>query len=346
MSRKYSFLDPEIQDNFFIPDTRLAKSFIYKYNLKYKLKNIQDYIFYYKSQLSIVSILNSILQKKSFNDNFPTEIELSERYFKQLIKELKLDKNIKTINFKVKNINKSVKIIRTNNKTPIIYDPQINKQPEKENILIIGDLHTPFEHEKYLDFCIKMKHKYNTTKTIFIGDIIDNHYHSFHPTDPDGYSAGDELKRAKDRIKLWYKEFPNAIIIKGNHDILLQRRAYAHGLSKEWIKSLNEVLEVPKWNFTESYIFQNILFIHGTGMSGVNAAYNKALYEETSVVMGHQHTIANIIYVNQTKFAMIVGSGIDKNKYAFNYARFSKKPIILSCGIITTDNLPIIETMK
>jgi hypothetical protein len=36
----------------------------------------------------------------------------------------------------------------------------------------------------------------------FIGDIIDNHYSSYHESDPDGYSAGEELDRAIDMIKI------------------------------------------------------------------------------------------------------------------------------------------------
>ena len=86
--------------------------------------------------------------------------------------------------------------------------------------------------------------------------------------------------------------------------------------------------------------------MHSGGSSGVTSAYTKALYEGKSVVHGHLHSQASIIYVDQNRFGMICGSGIDKDKYAFNYARNSKKPIILSCGVITKDNVPILETMK
>ena len=36
----------------------------------------------------------------------------------------------------------------------------------------------------------------------------DNHFQSFHSTDPDGHSAAKELEMAKDKIGLWYKTFP------------------------------------------------------------------------------------------------------------------------------------------
>jgi hypothetical protein len=51
----------------------------------------------------------------------------------------------------------------------------------------------------------------------FIGDIIDNHYSSYHESDPDGYSAGEELDRAIDMIKIGI-ELSIATVIIGNHD--------------------------------------------------------------------------------------------------------------------------------
>jgi hypothetical protein len=55
-----------------------------------------------------------------------------------------------------------------------------------------------------LKFCREQQETYIGT-VIFIGDIIDNHYSSYHESDPDGYSAGEELDRAIDMIKDWYK---------------------------------------------------------------------------------------------------------------------------------------------
>ena len=71
---------------------------------------------------------------------------------------------------------------------------------------------------------------------VFIGDIIDNHYSSYHEQDPDGKSAGDELDMAIDKIKKWYKAFPEAIVIIGNHDRIVSRKVFSSGLSKKWIE--------------------------------------------------------------------------------------------------------------
>ena len=97
-------------------------------------------------------------------------------------------------------------------------------------VLHIGDLHLPFTHPKYLSFCKKIYKKYNCNKVVFAGDVLDNHAISYHETDPDGLSAGEELKKAQKMIRPWYKVFPKAKVTIGNHDALLSRKAKTHGI--------------------------------------------------------------------------------------------------------------------
>ena len=59
----------------------------------------------------------------------------------------------------------------------------------ERRILVVGDLHCPFELDGYFDFCKKTYAEWNCNQVLFIGDIIDNHYSSFHVTDPDGYGC-------------------------------------------------------------------------------------------------------------------------------------------------------------
>ena len=67
---------------------------------------------------------------------------------------------------------------------------------KEKRILVVGDIHAPFNHQGYLDFCIDVYAKWNLNQVIFIGDIIDNHFSSFHTTDPDGLGGSDELDLA------------------------------------------------------------------------------------------------------------------------------------------------------
>jgi len=82
----------------------------------------------------------------------------------------------------------------------VAYD-NINKKERR--ILVIGDVHAPFVLDGYLDFCKETYAKYNCNQVIFIGDIIDNHYSSFHTSDPDGMGGGDELDYAIEEVKRW-----------------------------------------------------------------------------------------------------------------------------------------------
>ena len=89
----------------------------------------------------------------------------------------------------------------------IAYD---NLNTKERRILVVGDIHAPFNHPAYLDFCSDVYAKWNLNQVIFIGDIIDNHFSSFHTTDPDGLGGGDELDLAIDEVQKWYAVFPKA----------------------------------------------------------------------------------------------------------------------------------------
>ena len=63
----------------------------------------------------------------------------------------------------------------------------------EDRILVIGDLHEPLTLKEYLDFCMYIYAVYRCNKVVFIGDVIDNHYSSYHESDPDGLGGSDEL---------------------------------------------------------------------------------------------------------------------------------------------------------
>jgi len=57
---------------------------------------------------------------------------------------------------------------------------------KEERVLVIGDIHEPFCLKGYLEFCISVYNNYSCNRVVFIGDVIDNHYSSYHETDADG----------------------------------------------------------------------------------------------------------------------------------------------------------------
>ena len=211
-----------------------------------------------------------------------------------------------------------------------------------KSILIIGDIHEPFCIEGYLEHCIEAQKKYKCKEIVFIGDIIDSHYSSFHNSDPDGFGAGEELDRAINKIQQWYKAFPKAKICIGNHDAIVRRKAFDSGISARWIRDYDEVLGVEGWDFKEHHKIEDILFVHWTGTSGRNGAANKALQFGCNVVQGHIHTEASITYIGQSLFAMQTGCGVDRRSYAMAYSKHFSKTYKLSCGVITKNKTPIL----
>lgn len=199
-------------------------------------------------------------------------------------------------------------------------------------MLVIGDLHEPFCIDGYLEFCQEQYDRFNCNQVVFIGDIIDNHYSSYHETDPDGMGGGKELTFAKKKIAKWNRAFPKAWVIIGNHDRIIMRKAQTSNIPKEWIKSYKEVLNTPDWNFVDRLEIDEVQYIHGEA----GKADRKCLTDMMSTVQGHYHSECYTkFYVGQSfkLFGMQVGCGIDKDSYAMAYAKRGKKPII-GCAVI------------
>jgi len=214
----------------------------------------------------------------------------------------------------------------------------------KSSVLVIGDLHEPFCLTGYLKHCQKIYKQYDCDQVVLIGDIIDNHYSSFHEADPDGLSAGNELEVSIDNINKWYKAFPHASVILGNHDLIIMRKAFSSGLSKQWVKEYGDVLQTPLWEFSEEFIIDGVVYCHGTG----GKARNRAKNELCSIVQGHYHSEAYIEYMvgnNFKIFAMQVGCGIDRKSYAMAYGKHFHKPAI-GCGVIVNGKKAYLEMME
>lgn len=216
---------------------------------------------------------------------------------------------------------------------------KIDYSNKKDNILVIGDLHEPFSLKGYLDFCKEQYDKYNCNKVIFIGDIIDNHYSSYHETDADGMGGKDELDLAIDRISKWYEVFPKATVIIGNHDRMIMRKAQTSAIPKAWIKNYKDVLNTPQWDFVDRTVVGDIQFIHGEA----GEARSKCTADLMSTVQGHLHTKAYtewFVGANFKVFGSQVGCGIDHDSYAMSYAKRGKKPAV-GCMVILNEEMPI-----
>ena len=210
---------------------------------------------------------------------------------------------------------------------------------DKKNILVIGDLHEPFCLDEYLSFCKQQYEEFGCNEVIFIGDIIDNHYSSYHETDADGLGGKDELEFATKRIQGWYKTFPVATVIIGNHDRIIMRKAQTSSIPSAWIRDYKEVLKVPNWVFVDRKVIGDIQFIHGEA----GKAESKSKSDLMSTVQGHYHTEAYVkwfVGANYKIFGAQTGCGVDHDSYAMAYAKRGKKPAI-GCLVIINEEIPI-----
>lgn len=204
-------------------------------------------------------------------------------------------------------------------------------------VLCIADIHAPFTHPRYREFCKDLKKKYRTNTTVFIGDVTDQHALSFHEHDPDGMSPGQEKIAAKKEVAAWYKAFPVAKVCIGNHDARTIRMARKAGLPMDEIKDFATTWGTPKWDWGWEHIIDNVLYTHGTGLSGVNAALRLGQARGRSTVIGHLHKNAGCLWTrSQDKriFGLNVGCGIDLHSYAFDYGKFFTEKPMLGAGII------------
>ena len=221
------------------------------------------------------------------------------------------------------------------------YEPS---PPITSRVLAIGDIHAPFDLDTYFDFVCSIYDQYDCDKVVFMGDVVDNHYSSYHEADPDGMVAGRELDLAISRLKRWHDRFPNATVLTGNHDRIVARKAQTAGIANRWIRGYADALETPSWNFTERIVIDGVQYIHGEG----GTARTKSRKDLMSTVQGHLHTQAYTewtVGAGYKIFGCQVGCGIDHESYAMAYARNFGKPAI-GCAVILGGKTCINELME
>ena len=287
--------------------------------------------------------------KQRLADKFKTSIaEISKIKKGILEKDSKLlNKNIYKDNklLTIKEWKKFKKIKKKKDKlTTLSRLPEPYLKGNVDNILVIGDIHEPFSLNGYLQFVRRVQEEYNCGTVVFIGDIIDNHYASYHETETNGLGADDELSAAILKIKEWYSVFPTAFVLIGNHDRMAFRKAKTSGVSAKWVRDYDEVLGTPGWTFVESVEIDGVNYNHGEG----GTAKTKMKNELQSQVQGHLHSQAYIEFSTGKHiviFGMQVGCGVDDSAYAMAYGKNFKKSTI-SCGVVKQGRQPILISMN
>lgn len=208
-----------------------------------------------------------------------------------------------------------------------------------ESILVISDMHIPFQHPDSFEFLKAIKKEYRPDKVVCIGDEVDKHAMSFHDSDPDLPSAGDELKQAIKHLQPLYKLFPEVDLVDSNHGSMVYRKGKHHGIPRKYLRGYGEILEAPKgWKWYHDLTLtcsdgQDVYFHHGLKRNGLHVAKELAC----NYVQGHFHNNFEINYSSSPErliWNMTVGCLIDDASLAFHYNKTTLGRPIIGCGAI------------
>lgn len=221
---------------------------------------------------------------------------------------------------------------------------------DNSRVLFISDMHIPYHHPNTVPFLKMLKEHYNPTRVVCLGDELDKHALSFHDSDPDLMSAGDELRAALPVIAELHDLFPVMDLIDSNHGSMVFRKAKHHGIPRHYLKSYNDVLQVGEgWKWSHDLTLtlpsgHKVFVHHGKSAEAIKTSQAMSM----SHVCGHFHESFGVKYwanPHDLFFAINSGCLIHDVSYAYSYNDTNlKRPIIGTSLII--DGVPILEAMS
>lgn len=209
------------------------------------------------------------------------------------------------------------------------------KKHSGSRVLVCPDLHCPFEHPDALEFLKAVRDAYKTDTFVCLGDELDLHSISDYPTDPDGMNIGKELAEGIERLRPFYRAFPEALVCESNHTMRLWKRAFRAGLPAAFLPTVSKALDAPDgWVWKRFHTIDGVLYAHGdNGKSGQYAAANYMKQAKRSVVIGHIHAYGSVFWEGP-HFGMNAGCLIDRDTYCFKYARGAMLDVSIGCGVV------------
>lgn len=208
-------------------------------------------------------------------------------------------------------------------------------------IVVMPDLHAPYHHRHALAFMKAVRDKYQPDLVINLGDEADKHAMSFHDSDPNLKSAGDELSATIPVMEELHRIFPRMLLCDSNHGSMHYRKAKAHGMPVQYLKSYREIL-LPNtnskgWQWAESWRVRtalgDVLFKHQPSGPGLG----DAAHHQCNLMVGHHHGKFQIEYAASSArlyWSAFSGCLIDKDSLAFAYGKHTLYKPVLGCTVI------------
>lgn len=204
-------------------------------------------------------------------------------------------------------------------------------------VLILPDLHAPWVDWKAVNQAFKWAKKHKPDLVVQLGDLTDQKIWSRWTKDVDDYSPSQEFKEAEKVLKKLHKMFPKMVILRGNHDERVAKKAIEAGIPGEMFKDLAEVFTYKGWKWKargEVFTIQTkrgpVSFFHGDEFGGTPAQKSRNLGH--SIICGHTHkaTITFTKTINGHFFGADMGCLMDVESKAALYAQAN--PIGASVG--------------
>ena len=210
----------------------------------------------------------------------------------------------------------------------------------KRRILCIADTHFPYHHRDTFSFLKAIRDEYDINTVTHVGDVVDNHYPSFHEKEAGCLGGSEEIKAARKACQKLEELFPEMKISLGNHDLLPKRKANSASVPLDWVACPNTVYGLEGgWDWKSSHYIPygdnlKFLLVHSVGTNIKTSAYR---YSHSSV-QGHHHSTFGVHYAADTdtlRWHMSVGCLIDPRSPAFQYDKNNiiSRPI-LGSGIV------------
>lgn len=204
---------------------------------------------------------------------------------------------------------------------------------------IVGDIHAPYTHEEYRDFCVDIFKAHKIERVVLIGDVVDLHSTSRHAKSPELMGPADEYDAAYNEVQEWAHALRKwkVDVCVGNHDARVFRLAALVGIPARALRSYSSLWDTPDWRWHKHYFkIDKVAYMHGDkACTGQRPALMGASKLHMPVVCGHHHLKVGINYDITGLFGMDVGCGIDHRSPAFDYC--GKTTVIqppMSCGIV------------
>ncbi len=242
-------------------------------------------------------------------------------------------------------------------------EPEVEWVPptyRNDSVLVISDLHSPYEHPDALAFLSALQSAYQFERAICTGDEGDGHAISFHTSNPDLPSAGQETDAMRAYMAKLHAVFPVLDLMDSNHGSLIYRRQQDAGLPAAAMQSYRGFIFGErrkdgstffpgdigsKWRWHSDMEIQlsngeRVLFAHGLAANVKLAAQKVGM----SVVQGHYHSSYDCVSMQgprgAARFGITGGCLINPDSYAFAYGKnLPPRPIIGCSGIL--DGLPV-----